>query len=151
MRANVLIVIVLMVLSLACKKSWMTKESNLTLTGTSATSVTVNQNLTFNLEFSHPYSGDIYDTLGIKINYKSCKYKSNDTTHMDIPVFTNAANQVCKLAYTYKFGQSGAFTTGCSDNVSIFKSDSAWFQFWLIDKNSNSSDTISSPMVFLNQ
>jgi len=151
MNAKALIIVILVVLSVACKKNSSGKQSNLSLTGISAKTVTVNGNLSFYFEFSHPYSGDITDTLGVKINYKSCTYKSMDTTYMFVPAFSNVSNQTCKLEYIYRFGQEGAFTTGCSNNVSIFKSDSAWFQFWLIDRNSVSSDTISSPMVFLNQ
>jgi len=151
MNAKALLIVFLVVFSAACKKNSTGKLSNLTLTGLSARSVNVNGNLSFYFNFSHPYSGDVSDTLGVRINYKTCTYKSIDTTYMYLPTFSNTANQTCKLEFIYRFGQEGSFTTGCSDNVNVFKSDSAWFQFWLIDRNSVSSDTISSPMVFLNQ
>jgi len=145
------LVVISVVMLAACKKSIGSKQSNLTLTGVSTRSVTVNSTIAFNFEFSHPYSGNITDTLGIKIIYKTCTFKQSDTTFMAVPVFSNTPNQICKMEYDFIFGGNGEFTTGCSNNANIYKSDSCYFQFWLIDRNSNSSDTISSPMVFLNQ
>ena len=152
MNVKVLFAFLAVVLFAACNKGVGGKQSNLTLTNVSARTVSLNGTIAFNLEFSHPYSGGITDTLGIKINYKTCSYKKMDTTFMDVPTFENTANQICKLEYDYTFGGNGIFTSGCFDLVTgTTKPDSAWFQFWLTDRNRSSSDTISSPMIYLNR
>ena len=152
MNLKVLLVVISVIFIAACKKGVGGKQSNLTLTGVSTRSVVNLGTIAFNFEFSHPYSGTINDTLGIKINYKTCTYKHFDTTTMVVPVFNNTSNQICKMEYDYIFGGNGLFTTGCLDTATgNIKSDSCWFQFWLLDKNSISSDTISSPMIYLKQ
>ena len=150
MNLKVLFAFLAVVLLFSCKKGVGGKQSNLSLSSVSTRSVLLNQTVTFNFEFSHPYSDGISDTLGIKINYKTCSYKKSDTTFMILPTFDNTANQICKLEYGYTFGGNGTFTSGCFDlRTGTTKSDSAYFQFWLIDRNSVSSDTISSPMIYL--
>lgn len=152
MNVKVLFSFLAVVLFAACNKGVGGKQSNLTLTNVSARTVLLNGTIAFNFEFSHPYSGGITDTLGIKINYKTCTYKKTDTTYMLVPTFENTSNQICKLEYDYAFGNNGSITLGCYDlRTGVSKPDSAYFQFWLIDRNRASSDTISSPMIYLNR
>ncbi len=152
MRTNVIIVIILVVLSTACKKDWMTKDSNITLTSISTDSLNLNNNLTFNFEFSHPYSEDVSDTLFVRVNYKTCSSKTFDTTSFLVPSFTNVANQVCKLQYIFTYGKGGPFYGGCQSSNGVNASrDSAFFQFCLVDAKNNHSDTIKTKMILLNK
>jgi len=149
MNAKVLIVLILGVIVMSCNKNSSGKQSNLSFVSVSSRTVNLNGTLAFNLNFSHPYSGTYTDTLGIKIHYKTCTIQPIDTVSFVLPVCSNTANQTCKLEYDFTYGGGGTFALGCSDGTN-YKSDSAYFQFWLIDKNSVSSDTISTPMIFLN-
>ena len=151
MRTNVIIVIILVVLSTACKKNWMTRDSNLTLTSISTDSLNLNNNLTFNFEFSHPYSEDINDTLFVRVNYKTCSLKTFDTTRFLVPSFTNVANQVCKLQYIFTYGGGGPYLAGCQNGNGSATRDSAYFQFCLVDAKNNHSDTIKTKMILLNK
>ena len=148
MNAKVLIVLILGVIVVSCNKNSSGKQSNLSLESVSSSTVSTNGILVFNLNFSHPYSGTYTDTLGIKINYKTCTLNPIDTVHFVLPVCGNLANQNCKLEYDYNMGNDGGFTLGCVKGIKS-SPDSAYFQFWLIDRNSSSSDTISSPMIYL--
>ena len=137
-------------LIISCSKTTSNGRVPFKLKSYNPSSVQLNQPITFNFEFSHPYSSKVTDTLHVIVKYKTCTLTTPDTIQYVLPVFENAANQTCQLEYKFNYG-SGGNLNGCSNSNGQVLSDSATFYFWLIDKNQNSSDTIQSNKIFLQQ
>lgn len=147
--AKILTVAVVCLVVLGCKKNDAKGKLNITLKSVNAITFSYGDPVSFILEFNHPVSGTTNDTLLIKRQFSSCPFKSVDSLKTIVPSFYADANVVGEYQYNFVYGKT-PFTGACNnDQQTNPKSDSVVYTFVLIDKDSNRSDSVVSPKLFL--
>ena len=141
MKAKILIVLVIVaVIANSCSKDQFSDKPVLTFSSVNATSFPQNSQLTFMLAFT--FKTVALDTLFVS-SYSLVSNCQNSTVNFKykVPDFSSVKNQKGDLEVDYVVG--GSLVT-CSNN-----NDTAYFKFWVKDKNGNLSDTVRSPNIAL--
>lgn len=129
-----------------CKKDNAGPKIGFKLKSVNGTDFTLNDNVVFKFEFTP--KTEQADTLFVVRKFYTCAFiPVPDTLPFPFPEFPN--NGKAELEYAFTVGQGGTFNDMCYNNVSIRRTDSLHYIFWVKDEDGNVSDTIVSPKIIL--
>jgi len=133
----------------ACSKDVNGGKPQLSFGNVSATTVSLNSVVTFNLVLKDAVTGTTKDTLYIARKFYTCPYISKDTSFAIIPSYNGVKNQKANIEYTFQYG-SGGYYNGCINSIgNVLRTDSLNYYFWIKDAFGNTSDTVVSPKIIL--
>jgi len=146
MKAKILILFVIAVITNSCNKSKYTDKPQLFFKSVNTTLLSPNQVLTFNIEFTDA-QGDVQDTLWVQKVTKNCK-KSDFVSGYRIPAFPQSKNLKgvfeVSLGYGFNLGYPSMQEPACNN-----QNDTCVFKFWAKDLAGNKSDTLSGPTIII--
>lgn len=130
----------------ACKKDPNGPKIGLKLKSVNGTDFKMGDRLVFKFEFT-PKTNEA-DSLFVVRKFFTCAfYPTADTLAFQFPDFPDQGT--ADLEYAFVYGSGGFFYDGCYNGVSVRRTDSLNYSFWVKDKNGNVSDTIRSPKIIL--
>jgi hypothetical protein len=146
MKTKILVALLVVIFSGACKKDKYNTKPQITFKKASTNTLRNNGTITFNMEVTDA-EGDLQDTMWIQKNVPRCT-ASNFTAKYKMPDFTSVKNLKAQLDVCFAYGNN----LGCPviSGPACARNDTATFRFWLKDKGGNVSDTaVSSTIVIL--
>ena len=148
MKTKILILLAIPVIFYACNKDTYTTKPQISIKSVSSTLLKQGDILLFNIGFTDA-EGDIQDTLWVQKISRTCPQTpgAQFISRNRVPNFTPTAQLkgILEIGYAYNANVPGySPIVGCGT-----KNDTAYFRFWLQDKNRNVSDTISSENIVL--
>jgi hypothetical protein len=149
MKAKILILLLITLVINACTKEVDGGKPQLSFGSVSATTISLNSVITFNLILKDAVTGIKKDTLFIARKFYTCPFITKDTTFYTIPAYNGVKNQKATIEYTFQYGSGGSFN-GCINSVgNSLRTDSLNYYFWVKDAFGNTSDTVVSPKIIL--
>jgi hypothetical protein len=154
MKAKILILLLITLVINACSKEVNGGKPQLSFGSVSATTIRLNERISFNLTLKNFSSRVASDTLFIARKFYTCPFVSKDTAFYKIPTYNSIKNQEATIEYTFTYGgdqtTSGPFFNGCQNSSGLgLRTDSLNYFFWVKDSNGNTSDTVMSPKIIL--
>jgi hypothetical protein len=147
MKAKILILFVIAIITNSCNKGEFTTKPQLFFKSVNSTVIYPNQVLSFDIQFTSA-KGNLQDSIWFQKVTKNCPY-SNFTMGYPIPSFPASRNLKgdfnISLGYGYNLNCPAMPGPACSSN------DTCVFRFWAKDLSGNISDTISSPVIVVVQ
>jgi len=146
MKAKILILFVIAIITNSCNKSKYTDKPQLFFKSVNTSVLSPNQVLTFNIEFTDA-QGDVQDSLWIQKVTKNCK-ASDYTAGYPIPGFPESRNLKgvfnISLGYGFNLGYPPIVEPSCNN-----QNDTCVFKFWAKDLAGHVSDTLSGPTIII--
>lgn len=131
----------------SCKKNDDKGKLNIALVSVNKTTLNNNEVLSFIFEINHPTSELTQDTIYMRRKFFTCP-SSSGLSKIVVPEYTSTANQAIEYDITFKLG-TGDYKNICLIGGTTSKTDSLVYTFWLVDKNGNASDSVTSPKIIL--
>ena len=130
----------------ACKKDPTGPKIGLKFKSVNGSQFALGDRVVFKFEFT-PKTNEA-DSLFVVRKFFTCAfYPTPDTLSFQFPDFPNDGK--ADLEYAFVYGSGGFFYDGCYNGVSVRRTDSLTYKFWVKDKDGNVSDTIVSPKIVL--
>jgi hypothetical protein len=146
MKAKILILFVIAIITNSCNKGKYTDKPQLTFKSVNTGVLNPNQVITFDIEFTDA-QGDVQDTLWVQKVTKNCK-KSDFVSGYRIPGFPATKNLKgvfeVSLAYGFGLGYPAMQEPACTN-----QNDTCVFNFWAKDLAGNKSDTLAGPTIII--
>ncbi len=134
------------VLMIGCKKESAGPKIGFKLKSVNGTDFTLNDHVVFKFEFTP--KTEQADTLFVVRRFYTCSFiPVPDTLDFEFPEFPNEGK--AELEYAFTVGQGGLFNDICYNGLSVRRTDSLNYVFWVKDKDGNVSDTVISPKIIL--
>ena len=147
MKAKILILFVIALITGSCNKNTYTTSPQLTFKDVNATTISQDGLVSFNIEFTDK-EGDVQDSIWIQRVSKICPGSFPAVYKYKMPDFTPTKDLKGIIEVDLFYGGNNPNypnISGCGT-----KNDTSYFKFWLRDKAGNVSDTVRSPdMAFL--
>lgn len=146
MKAKILILFVIAIITNSCNKNKYTNKPQLSFKSVNTSILNPNQVITFDIDFTDA-QGDVQDTLWVQKVTKNCS-KSNFISGYPIPGFPAVKNLKgvfeISLAYGFNLGYPAIQEPACNN-----QNDTCVFKFWAKDLAGNISDTLAGPTIIM--
>ena len=148
MKAKILILFVIAVITNSCNKGEFTNKPQLFFKSVNTTKLYPNQVLSFDIQFTTK-TGNLQDSIWLQKVTKNCPF-SNFTMGFPIPSFPATRNLKgdfdISLGYGYNLNCPPMPGPQCNN-----QNDTCVFKFWAKDLSGNVSDTLTGPTIVIVQ
>lgn len=144
MKAKILILFVIALITNSCNKNTYTTSPQLTFKSVNSTSFTNGDIVSFNIQFTDK-EGDVQDSIWILRVSKICPGSFASLYPYSMPQFTPTKDLKGIIEIDFRYNQYNTgypSLSGCG-----VKNDTSYFKFWIKDNAGNVSDTVSSPSI----
>lgn len=144
MKAKILILFLIALITNSCNKNTYTTSPQLTFKSVNATTITQGGLISFNIQFTDK-EGDVQDSIWILRVSKICPGSFPAVYQYAMPSFTPTKDLKGIIELDFSYNQTGTgypTLSGCG-----VKNDTSYFKFWIKDNAGHVSDTVSSPNI----
>lgn len=145
MNTKILVTLFILGVLSGCGKDKYTSKPQLTYKGVNTKELNRNQTLRFTLEVTDA-EGDLQDSIWVEEVVRNCSV-SGFKSQYKMPDFTAVKNFKGEIEVCYSFGTGLECPPIVDPGRCQGRNDSAYFRFWVQDKEKNVSDTIKSEEV----